>query len=85
MVGDQARLDVEANSIRQLVDEIDRRYPGFRQEVLTPEGEIKGYIWFYAEVEPGAELKYDRYTVVEDVDTTLSDHTNVMIDFAEPG
>lgn len=83
-VGDQARLDVEANSIRQLVDEIDRRYPGFRQEVLTSEGLIKGYIWFSVEVEPGAELKYDRYRVVWDVDTTLPDHTNVMIDFAVP-
>jgi hypothetical protein len=83
-VDDQARLDIEANSIRQLVDEIDRRYPGFRQEVLTVEGRIKQYIWFSVEVEPGAELKFDRYRVVWDVETTLPDHTNVMIDFAIP-
>jgi hypothetical protein len=83
-VGDQAELNVEANSIRQLVDEIDRRYPGFRQEVLSREGRIKRYIWFRVEVKPEEELEYDRYEIVEDLDTTLQDHTNVKIDFAMP-
>ena len=36
--GGRSSLSVEADSIKTLVEEIDREYPGFRSEILTPDG-----------------------------------------------
>jgi hypothetical protein len=79
-VGDQAKLDVEANSIRQLVDEVDRRYPGFRQEVLTATGQIRSHIEF--RVKEGFRYR-DRLAVV-DLDETLPDPTIIDLDLERP-
>ena len=77
-VGDQAKLDVKANSIREVVEEVDRRYPGFRQEILTTTGHIRSHIDL--RVKEGSRY---RTSPVEDLDERLPDSTIIQIALQE--
>lgn len=43
----RATDDVEAGTLRELIDELGDRYPGFRDQVLTQEGELHRYVNVY--------------------------------------
>jgi hypothetical protein len=77
-VGNQAKLDVEANTIRELVEEVDRRYPGFREEVLGATGDIKSQI----EVRVKEGSRY-RTSPEENLDERLPDNTIIEVALAQ--
>lgn len=61
----RASDEVDASSLRALVEELGSRYPGFKEQVLTDQGELHRYVNVYVNDEDARYLKK--------LDTELSD------------
>ncbi|MBM4420258.1 MAG: MoaD/ThiS family protein [Chloroflexi bacterium] len=46
-VGGQTRLSAAGSTLRDVVADIERRHPGFRERVLDESGEIRSYVNVY--------------------------------------
>lgn len=61
-------VEVEAGTLQDLVDQLDARYPGFAEQVLTADGELHRFVNVYVNDEDARYLdKLD--TKVADGDT----------------
>jgi sulfur-carrier protein len=38
------RIQVEAGDVRAVLDELERRFPGFRPQVVTPDGTLHRFV-----------------------------------------
>jgi hypothetical protein len=38
------RVEVEAGDVRAVLDEMERRFPGFRPQVVTPDGAVHRFV-----------------------------------------
>jgi len=63
-----AGVELEAGTVRDLVDQLEGRYPGFREQLLTSDGELHRFVNVYVNDEDARYLdKLD--TKVTDGDT----------------
>ncbi len=47
LTGDRQYVDAEGADVRQLLDDLNLRYPGLRDLVLSPEGEVPAHVNIY--------------------------------------
>lgn len=40
-------FQIEAHTLREVIERLDERFPGFRDRLLDEEGELRGYINIY--------------------------------------
>lgn len=40
-------VHAEGDTVRQVLEDLDRRYPGFSQSLLSPEGELRQFVNVY--------------------------------------
>jgi len=63
-----ASVELEAGTVRDLVDQLEGRYPGFREQLVTSDGELHRFVNVYVNDEDARYLdKLD--TKVADGDT----------------
>jgi molybdopterin synthase sulfur carrier subunit len=55
--GGEATAEVEPGTIAGLIDELGRRYPGFREQVLTETGDLHRYVNVYVNDEDARYLE----------------------------
>lgn len=66
-----ATVDLEPGTVRDLVDQLDTRYPGFREQVLTGDGELHRFVNVYVNDEDARYL--------EKLDTKVADGDTVSL------
>lgn len=54
--GNEAVAEVEGGTVGELIDELGQRFPGFREQVMTPEGELHRYVNVYVNDEDARYL-----------------------------
>lgn len=54
--GGEAVTEVEATTLAGVIDDLDRRFPGFRDQVLKADGELHRYINVYVNDEDARYL-----------------------------
>ena len=64
-------VDLEPGTVRDLVDQLDARYPGFRDQVLTGDGELHRFVNVYVNDEDARYL--------EKLDTKVADGDTVSL------
>lgn len=51
LTGDVDSVEVEANSVGDIIEQLDRRYPGFRSRMCDDNGELRRFINIYVDGE----------------------------------
>lgn len=69
--GGEAVAEVEATTVGGAIDELGRRFPGFREQVLDPEGGLHRYVNVYVNDEDARYL--------DKLETRLSDGDTVSL------
>lgn len=64
-------VELEAGTVRDLVDQLESRYPGFREQVLTSDGELHRFVNVYVNDEDARYL--------EKLDTKVADGDTVSL------
>ncbi len=77
LTGGLAELWVEANSVRELINELDRLYPGVKKRLLNDKGEVKDAIKVFVNEE---DIKY-----MKGLDTELKEGDEVQFILALAG
>lgn len=67
----QAEVEVEASTIKELVESLEKSYPGIKDRICDEKGKIRRFINFYVNDEDVRFLKGD--------DTSLKDKDDVSI------
>lgn len=70
-IGGSKALEVAAGTAASVLHEIDALHPGFANEILTPEGNVKPHINFF--------LGDNRLTDAEQLQTSAPDGTIITI------
>jgi molybdopterin synthase sulfur carrier subunit len=71
VVDDQKQLAAEGGTIGELLEHIEQRYPGFRQQVSDDAGELHRFVNIYVNDE---DIRY-----LDGTDTAVSDGDSVSI------
>lgn len=71
LTDNKQQVTVEAGSLRALIDEMERRYPGFTGWVCDPDGQIRRYMNVYVNDEDARLL--------QGINTPLKDGDEVSI------
>jgi molybdopterin synthase sulfur carrier subunit len=69
--GNQSRVEVEAKTVDELLQELDRRFPGIGQQLFDEKGDIPGYLNVYVNSEEVRALQGKK--------TTLKDGDEVAV------
>ena len=67
----QNQLEADASSIGELLDVLDRDYPGFRERLVDEEGEIRYFVNIYLN---GEDVRF-----LQGTDTTTSSGDEISI------
>ena len=70
-VGDQKQIAVEGRTIREVIENIESRYPGFRTQVVDEQGNPHRFVNIYLNDE---DIRY-----LQGADTALADGDTVSI------
>ena len=70
-VGGQRELTAEGGTIAELIDDIERRYPGFREQLVDEGGELHRFVNVY--------LNDEDVRFMEGAQTALSEGDEVSI------
>lgn len=49
--GSQSRLSVEGETVREIIEELERRFPGMRFNICSDTGELRPYVNIFIEKE----------------------------------
>jgi len=71
MTNSQAEVEVEARTVAELVQNLDRAYKGLKEKLLDEAGEIRRYVNIYVNEE---DIRF-----LEGVNTPLQDRDTVSI------
>lgn len=52
----EAKAEVDPGTVGDLIDQLGRKYPGFREQVMTEEGELHRYVNVYVNDEDARYL-----------------------------
>jgi molybdopterin synthase sulfur carrier subunit len=69
--GNQSRVDVEAATVGQLLQELERQFPGIGSQISDENGDIPGYLNVYVNTEEARTL--------QGKDTALTDGDEVSV------
>ena len=61
----ESTVAVEPGTIAQLIDQLDQRYPGFKEQVMTQEGELHRFVNVYVNDEDARYLEKLDTKVIE--------------------
>lgn len=53
----ESTVSLEPGTIGQLIDQLDRRYPGFKDQVMTSDGELHRFVNVYVNDEDARYLE----------------------------
>ncbi|MHB1161526.1 MAG: molybdopterin-synthase adenylyltransferase MoeB [Chloroflexota bacterium] len=56
LTGGQAKIEVEAGTVQAVLEQLESRFPGLRERVLDPSGEILHHVNLYINQDPVEEL-----------------------------
>ena len=70
-VGGQRELTAEGGTVAELIEDIDRRYPGFREQLVDEGGELHRFVNVY--------LNDEDVRFLEGARTTLSEGDEISI------
>ena len=70
MVGGKRSVQAEGTSVRELLDDLDSRYPGFKKQIVT-DGQIHRFVNIYLNDE---DIRY-----LDQLDTRLKDGDSISI------
>ena len=70
MVGGKRSVEAEGGSVRELLDDLDRRYPGFKGQIVT-DGQIQRFVNIY--------LNDEDIRFLERLDTPLKEGDTLSI------
>lgn len=68
LTGDQAEVQVQAGSVAELVDSLERSHAGIRERLVDEEGEIRRYVNMYVNEEDVRFLD-GKETILKDGDS----------------
>lgn len=51
LTGDADSVEVEARSVGEIIDQLERRFPGFRARVCSDSGELRRFVNIYVDGE----------------------------------
>lgn len=71
MTGNQAEVEIEAGTVAELVQNLDRVYKGIKEKLLDESGELRRYVNIYVNEE---DIRF-----LEGVNTPLGDRDTVSI------
>nr|HID12969.1 MoaD/ThiS family protein [Anaerolineae bacterium] len=71
LTGNQARINATGQDVRGVLDDLERRYPGFRKELYDDSGSLKRFINVYVN---GREIRS-----LDGEDTLVSDGDELSI------
>lgn len=71
VVDGQKRFEAEGATIAQLIDDVERRYPGFRRQIASEDGELHRFVNIYLNDE---DIRY-----LQGSETALQDGDSVAI------
>ncbi|MEW6734380.1 MAG: MoaD/ThiS family protein [Acidobacteriota bacterium] len=64
-------VEIEAKTVRDLIDKLDERYPGFRARICGEDGELRNFINLYIEDE---DIRF-----LDNLSTLIPDGSEVSI------
>ena len=67
----QSSVQVDAGTVASVIDQLDRRYPGFGEQLLTDEGQLHRFVNVYVNDE---DIRY-----LEKLDTKASEGDTVSL------
>ncbi|MHB8992572.1 MAG: ubiquitin family protein, partial [Chloroflexota bacterium] len=56
LTGGQAKIEVEAGTVQAVLEQLESRFPGLRERVLDPSGEILHHVNLYINRNPVEEV-----------------------------
>ncbi len=68
---DDALVEVEADTINQILDEMDRRYPGFKNRLCEDDGRLRRFFNIYVD---GEDVRF-----MDDLETKVPPGAEVSI------
>ena len=71
MTGGKDKVEVESGNLGAMVDELEGRYPGFKDRLLDEEGELRYFVNIYLN---GEDVRF-----LDGLDTTTSSGDEVSI------
>ena len=76
----QATVEIEAGDVRGAIDQLDSRYPGFRDRLLDPAGNLRQFVNVYLNDEDvrfggGLDSKVDARDEVSIIPAVAGGHT----------
>ena len=67
LTGDKAEITASGGTIEQLIQDLDRQYPGFKDRLCDPEGRLRRFVNIYVNEEDIRFLKAEA-TPIKDGD-----------------
>lgn len=55
--GNEATVELEPGTVADLIDQLDTRYPGFKEQLLTSDGELHRFVNVYVNDEDARYLE----------------------------
>ena len=55
----EGEIPVDGGSVRQCLDAVERKYPGFRAQIFAPQGELHRFVKLFLNDEPVLETELD--------------------------
>jgi molybdopterin synthase sulfur carrier subunit len=71
IVDGQRQIDVDGSTVAELIENIERRYPGFREQIMDQQGQLHRFVNIYLNDE---DIRY-----LKGAETELSDGDQVSI------
>jgi molybdopterin synthase sulfur carrier subunit len=68
---DDAQVDVEAETIVQVLDEMDKKYPGFKDRLCEEDGKLRRFFNIYVD---GEDVRF-----MDDLETKVPEGAEVSI------
>ena len=68
---DDAQMDVEADTINQVINEMDKKYPGFKDRLCEENGQLRRFFNIYVD---GEDIRF-----MDDLETKVSEGAEVSI------
>ena len=68
---DDAQTDVEADTINQALDEMDKKYPGFKDRLCEENGQLRRFFNIYID---GEDIRF-----MDDLETKVSEGAEISI------
>jgi molybdopterin synthase sulfur carrier subunit len=69
--GGDAQIEVEAETVNQVLVEMDKKYPGFKDRLCEEEGKLKRFFNIYVD---GEDVRF-----MDDLETKIPDGAEVSI------